>query len=192
MRGRVAIIPARGGSQRIPRKNIRKFHGKPIIAYSIEAAQRSGMFDQVVVSTDDLEIMQTASHYGALPVYRETDMAKDEVGTQDVVRAVLKQMDFYKVACCIYATAPMLHYSTLRDACALLDRDEAACYVVPVSTWLRDPGQFYLGRADAFIRQYPLVGSHTRILRIDPSTDQDINVESDWLIAERMYAELNN
>ncbi len=109
----VAIIPARGGSKRIPRKNIKPFCGKPIIAYSIEAAAVSGLFDRVIVSTDDEEIAAVARAFGAsVPFLRPKPLADDFTGTNDVVKHAIhwlesdgKHADY---VCCIYATAPFL------------------------------------------------------------------------------------
>jgi len=89
----VAIITARGGSKRIPRKNIREFNGKPIIAYSIEAAIESGMFDEVMVSTDDEEIAEISRKYGAkVPFMRSEKTSSDTATTADVLLEVLKNM----------------------------------------------------------------------------------------------------
>lgn len=106
----IAIIPARGGSKRIPRKNIKLFHGKPIIAYSIEAAKNSNCFDMIVVSTDDIEIANVAKHYGAeVPFIRSKDLSDDFTGTNAVVADTLNKLNIYNgKACCIYATAPFI------------------------------------------------------------------------------------
>lgn len=109
----IAIIPARGGSKRIPRKNIRDFRGRPVIAYSIEAAAESKLFDQIVVSTDDAEIAEVARRYGATtPFFRPSELADDHTGTNAVVRHALEwfsgQGHSVTFACCIYATAPLL------------------------------------------------------------------------------------
>lgn len=109
----IAIIPARGGSKRIPRKNIKPFMGKPIIAYSIEAALQSGLFDEVMVSTDDEEIAEIACRYGAqVPFMRSAEMSNDYAGTDDVVFEVLKkykeQDREFETVCCIYSTAPFV------------------------------------------------------------------------------------
>ena len=89
---KIAIITARGGSKRIPRKNIREFCGKPILAYSVEAAVASGLFDEVMVSTDDEEIAQIGRHYGArVPFYRSESTANDFATTNDVLLEVLEE-----------------------------------------------------------------------------------------------------
>jgi len=109
----VCIIPARGGSKRIPKKNIKFFLGKPIIAYSIEAALDSGLFDKVVVSTDSKEIAQVAEKYSAeVPFVRPKEISDDYTGTNDVVKHALnwyiKQDIVFDYVCCLYATAPFV------------------------------------------------------------------------------------
>ena len=109
----VAIIPARGGSKRIPRKNIKDFCGKPLIAYSIEVALKSKLFDKVIVSTDDKEIATIAKKYGAdVPFIRPKELSDDFTGTQDVINHTLeylkKNNETYDYVCTIYATAPLL------------------------------------------------------------------------------------
>lgn len=117
----VAIIPARGGSKRIPRKNIRDFLGKPIIAYSIEMALETGLFDDVMVSTDDEEIADIARKYGAkIPFMRSSENADDYATTLDVLIEVLQtyqqQGKKFKYSCCIYPTAPLLKPKFLVNA----------------------------------------------------------------------------
>ncbi len=117
---KLAIIPARGGSKRIPRKNIRPFHGKPIIAWSIEAALATGLFDRVIVSTDDDEIAEVARAHGAeTPFLRPKPLADDVTGTNAVVRHALawhaERGEAVSLACCIYATAPFVTAAALTD-----------------------------------------------------------------------------
>ncbi|MFY0593237.1 pseudaminic acid cytidylyltransferase [Roseivirga sp.] len=122
---KLCIIPARGGSKRIPRKNIRDFAGKPIIAYSIETALASGLFDEVMVSTDDQEIADIAQAYGAkVPFLRSSENADDYATTFDVIQEVLatyqimgQQFDY---GCCIYPTAPLLNTDRLKEGYELL------------------------------------------------------------------------
>ena len=117
----IAIIPARGGSKRIPKKNIRHFLGKPIIAYSIEVALESGLFEKVIVSTDDDEIAAVAGEYGAeTPFKRPEELADDFTGTTPVVNHAIKwcveqgwELDY---VCCIYATAPFLSKEILQQS----------------------------------------------------------------------------
>lgn len=121
----VAVIPARGGSKRIPRKNIGDFFGQPILAYSIQAAQRSRLFDRILVSTDDEEIAAVARQWGAeTPFLRPPALADDHTGTNAVVKHALGWLDEQgqpaRYACCIYATAPFLQPEYLREAHAKL------------------------------------------------------------------------
>jgi pseudaminic acid cytidylyltransferase len=124
---RVAVIPARGGSKRIPRKNIKLFHGRPIIAWSINAALRSGLFDRVIVSTDDEEIAQIATRHGAeVPFKRPAELSGDFIGTNAVVRHALSYLSSNgqqaELACCIYATAPFITSKSLSDGFIELTR----------------------------------------------------------------------
>ncbi len=125
----VCIIPARGGSKRIPKKNIREFCGKPIIAYSIEVAKKSGLFDQVVVSTDSNEIADVARTYGAeVPFMRAADLSDDFTGTGAVFAHALKFLIAegrpYRFACCMYATAPFVRVSFLEEGYRLLEEKD--------------------------------------------------------------------
>lgn len=124
----LAIIPARGGSKRIPRKNIKDFLGKPIIAYSIEAALQSGMYDEVMVSTDDEEIAAIAKQYGAkVPFLRSEATANDYATTADVIIEVLdcyaKMDQFFDTFSCIYSTAPFVSADRLREAYGMVKGD---------------------------------------------------------------------
>ena len=123
----VAIITARGGSKRIPKKNIKEFCGKPIIAYSIEAALQSGMFDEVMVSTDSQEIAEIAKSYGAeIPFMRSDENANDMADTTDVLKEVLdryrQQGKYYDEFCCIYPTAPFVTAQKLQESHKLLEQ----------------------------------------------------------------------
>lgn len=125
----VAIITARGGSKRIPRKNIKDFLGKPIIAYSIETALKSGLFDLVMVSTDDEEIAEVAKKYGAqVPFIRSKQTADDFSTTVDVITEVLNELQsigkHFENACCIYPTAPFITKQTLQEAFDLLIKNK--------------------------------------------------------------------
>lgn len=127
---RLAIITARGGSKRIPRKNIKEFCGKPIIAYSIEAALEAGVFDEVMVSTDDEEIAEIAIKYGAkVPFYRSEATANDFATTNDVIWEVLEEYEkrgqVFDAFCCMYPTAPFLKAERLTAAMDLLMNSDA-------------------------------------------------------------------
>lgn len=121
----LAIIPARGGSKRIPRKNIKDFLGKPIIAYSIETALKSKIFDEIMVSTDDREIAKIAKKYGAkVPFLRSKKNSDDFSTTDEVIEEVLneyeKRMIHFDIFCCIYPTAPLIQMITFKKCFDLL------------------------------------------------------------------------
>ena len=134
----IAIITARGGSKRIPRKNIKTFCGKPIIAYSIEAALQSGLFEEVMVSTDDKEIARIAGEYGAkVPFMRSSESAGDYASTDDVLLEVLtaykEQGREFASFCCLYPTAPFVTEDKLRTAMGLLEQADSVMPVVAFS-----------------------------------------------------------
>ena len=134
----LAIITARGGSKRIPRKNIKPFCGKPILCYSIEAALSSGVFDEVMVSTDDEEIAQVAKKAGAkVPFFRSAETADDYASTDDVIMEVIKAYQqigqHFDSFCCIYPTAPFLSSERLCSAMELLKEADSVMPVVPFS-----------------------------------------------------------
>ena len=123
----LCVIPARGGSKRIPRKNIRLFFGKPIIAWSIEAARESGCFDRVIVSTDDLEIAETAKRWGAeIPFERPAELSDDYATTVQVVghavRWYAERADRPEKVCCLYATAPFVRADDIKRGLELFER----------------------------------------------------------------------
>lgn len=116
----IAVIPARGGSKRIPRKNIKPFAGEPIISYSIKVALESNIFDRIIVSTDDEEIASVSLNYGAeVPFLRPKELADDYTGTIDVIKHAIIEHETSGVKadyiCCIYATAPFLKKKYLID-----------------------------------------------------------------------------
>lgn len=127
----VAIIPARAGSKRIPKKNIKPFLGKPIIAYSIEVAKKCELFDRIIVSTDSEEISKVAQKCGAeVPFMRPSKLSDDYTGTDDVIKHALNWLesngDTHEFACCIYATAPFLRVDYLKKGYALLLKENAS------------------------------------------------------------------
>lgn len=145
---KVAIIPARGGSKRIPRKNIKEFFGKPMIAWSIEAAKASGCFDLVIVSTDDDEITQVAKEYGAsVPFKRPPELSDDYAGTIEVIAHAIQWVNEnigqVSQACCLYATAPFVTGQDLRDSHVQFKRDNAdytfsvTSYAFPIQRAIR-------------------------------------------------------
>lgn len=136
---RIAVIPARGGSKRIPRKNIRDFCGKPIVAWSIQVALDSGCFDKVIVSTDDTQIAEVALAHGAdVPFLRPDSLAGDYVGTTPVVQHALRSLmsngDSVSEACCIYATAPFITGEDLSKGLQQLN-EHGAYYAMAVASY---------------------------------------------------------
>ena len=145
---KIAIIPARGGSKRIPRKNIKLFCGKPMIAWSIEAALQSACFDRVVVSTDDAEIAEVARQYGAtVPFMRPAELSDDHTGTIAVIRHTIEwfnlQGQSVEQACCLYATAPFVSADDLRRGLGILQGNDCdyafsvTSYAFPIQRALR-------------------------------------------------------
>ncbi len=131
----LCIIPARGGSKRIPRKNIKPFLGKPIIAYSIEAALNAGIFDEVMVSTDDEEFAEVAKKYGAsVPFLRSEATSNDYATTVDVLLEVVdryeQQGKEFEIVCCLYSTAPFVTPERLKEANSKLSDNVDACFTV--------------------------------------------------------------
>lgn len=154
----VAIITARGGSKRIHKKNIKEFCGKPIIAYSIEAAINSGIFDEVMVSTDSEEIASIAKIYGAkIPFIRSTETSDDYATTADVIEEVLsnykQQGKEYESFCCIYPTAPFVTSRKLMEAKKLLNDNVEA--VMPVVRYSFPPQRAMVIKEGILMYQYP-------------------------------------
>ena len=136
----IAIIPARGGSKRIPRKNIKSFCGKPMIAWSIEAANTAGVFDAIFVSTDDDEIANVAQAYGAeAPFRRPSELAGDHAPTLPVIAHAIRWFEENRksvsFACCIYATAPFLQARYLVEGFNLLQSHKDAEFVFSVTSY---------------------------------------------------------
>ena len=186
---KLCVIPARGGSKRIPKKNIRHFLGKPLIEYSIEIALESNLFDRVIVSTDDNEIANIAMDSGVeVPFLRPKELSDDFVTTNDVIKHAIQwfqnQGTTIEYACCVYATAPFLKVRYLKEGIEkLVSSNKSFAFTVtsfpfPIQRALRltedesveaiwpenilkrsqdfeecyhDAGQFYWGRASAFL-----------------------------------------
>ena len=225
---KLAVIPARGGSKRIPRKNIREFAGRPIIAHSIGAALESGCFDRVIVSTDDEEIAAVARQWGAeTPFLRPATLADEHTGTNAVVKHAIgwfrEAGHAVELACCIYATAPFVQARYLRQGLErLAASDKAFAFSVtsfpfPIQRAIRinaagaveaiwpenisrrsqdleeafhDAGQFYWGRADAFLTDTVLFSPASLPVVLPRHLVQDIDTLEDWQRAEHMYRAL--
>ena len=222
---KLAVIPARGGSKRIPRKNIKPFCGKPMIAWSIEAARHCGCFDQVVVSTDDAEIAEVARQYGAqVPFMRPQTLSDDHTGTTAVVAHAIDwfaaQDNTPEQVCCLYATAPFVSADDLRRGLAVLTETGSdyafavTSYAFPIQRAIRitkanrvemfspehfntrsqdleeayhDAGQFYWGRASAWLADKMLFGPDSAPVMLPRHRVQDIDTPEDWLRAEWLF-----
>ncbi len=164
----LCVIPARGGSKRIPRKNIREFCGKPMIAWSIDAAKASQCFDHIIVSTDDAEIADVARQWGAeVPFMRPAELADDFAGTTPVVAHTVQwyrdQNHDLRSVCCLYATAPFAKPSDIRQGLAMLTTASAdrfvftaTAYASPIQRALKlDPasGVAHMWRPEQFIKR---------------------------------------
>lgn len=222
---RLAVIPARGGSKRIPRKNIKLFCGKPMLVWSIEAALQSGSFDQVIVSTDDQEIAAVARQYGAtVPFIRPQQLADDHAGTIPVIQHAIEWFNAegqaVELACCLYATAPFVQAEDIRRGLDILLQTgsdyafTATSYAFPIQRAIRlteagrvamfnpehfntrsqdleaafhDAGQFYWGRASAWLRGEPIFGSDSAPIMLPRHRVQDIDTQEDWERAEWLF-----
>lgn len=155
----VCIIPARGGSKRIPRKNIKEFCGKPIVAYSIEAALGSGLFDEVMVSTDDEEIAKVARRYGAsVPFMRSAETSGDYATATDALNEVLERYENCGAKpewlCCLYATAPFVTSKKLCAAYAMFDPRGSDC-LCAVAEFGFPPLRAFCREGDRLVYRFP-------------------------------------
>jgi N-acylneuraminate cytidylyltransferase len=220
---RIAIIPARAGSQRIPGKNIRDFCGKPMIAWPIGESLAAGCFDHVLVSTDSPEIAKISESFGAIaPFERPVALADHHTPTAPVIRHALEwyttHVGAIELACCIYPTTPLLdRLDVLRGLKLIEESDEAdfafsvTRYSSPIQRALRvdvrgrvgaihpeysmtrtqdlepayhDAGQFYWGRARAWMKEAPIFGSRSLAVVMAERRVQDIDTPEDWISAE--------
>lgn len=186
---RLAVIPARGGSVRVPQKNYRPFHGQPMLLYPIQAAKESGLFDLIVVSTDHHLIASIAFQAGAIVVPREAD--DGSTGTQEIAARVLDQLDVSGGACCvIYPCTPLLLPADLKAGWAKLLHPEAKSFVRSVGPDGQDAGAFYFGWTRAFRDRRPLDEFNTTDYALPAERVIDINTPSDWAQAESMFEAL--
>jgi N-acylneuraminate cytidylyltransferase len=156
---KIAIIPARGGSKRIPRKNIKMFSDKPIISYSIDVALKSNVFDEVMVSTDDEEIAEIAKKYGAnVPFYRSKELSSDMAMTAPVLIEVLDQYEKlgqkFDYTCCIYPCAPFITPKRLKEGMELLV-ESGADSVLPIVKFSYPPQRCLVFRDKKLKMLYP-------------------------------------
>lgn len=222
---RLAVIPARGGSKRIPRKNIKLFCGRPMIAWSISAATESGCFDRVIVSTDDAEIAEIAKGQGAeVPFLRPSELSNDYTPTIPVIAHAVDWQNANGAraaeVCCVYATAPFVTATDLSRGLDILLESRVdfafsvTTYSSPIQRALKirndnrvemfdpeqfetrtqdleeawhDAGQFYWGRADAWLTGKPLFGPHAAPVILPRHLVQDIDTPEDWQRAELLF-----
>jgi len=160
---RIAVIPARGGSKRIPRKNIKNFAGKPMLAHAIGIAQESALFDHVLVSTDDAEIAGIAKKYGAeIPFMRPDSLADDMTPTVPVIAHAIeacRELGWnIDQVCCIYPAVPFLQRDDLKSALSILEEDDAGGYVFPITSFpsaiQRALRQLQDGHIESFFGQF--------------------------------------
>ena len=224
---RVAVIPARCGSKRIPRKNIRPFAGKPVIVWPIKAALSSGLFDQVVVSTDDTEIAEVARAAGAsVPFLRPKNLSDDYANTKSVIRHAISELKLETEpevqVCCIYPTSVFVDAQLLNEGLEKLissecrfvfsitsvdpsvyraftkTADDRIMMLFPENYTKRtqdlpklycDAAQFYWATVSAWQSELNIFGADSIGIFIDPSRVQDIDTQSQWLTAERIFQE---
>ncbi|MCC8071488.1 MAG: pseudaminic acid cytidylyltransferase [Bacteroidales bacterium] len=218
----LCIIPARSGSKRIPGKNIKPFCGRPIISYSIEAALESGLFDEVMVSTDSEEVAEVARAYDAnVPFFRSEKTSNDYATIADVIREVVnryqEQGRIFEGVCCLLATAPLVTSDSLREAYEKLMSSPSLSTVYPVvkfgypvqrclqidqngvvdMKWpeyrtsrsqdleplYHDSGTFYWHKTNQWMSGNIVRGA----IVVDENLVQDIDTETDWLLAEMKY-----
>lgn len=152
----ICIIPARGGSKRIPRKNITDFNGKPLIAWSIQTAIDSGLFSDVVVSTDDPEIADVAISNGAsVPFERDPSLADDFATTADVLKDALQRLEPSNTVCCFYPTAPMITADDLSSAYDKLKQQDANCVISVTEYDFHPLRAFAVGRDQTLSFNWP-------------------------------------
>lgn len=220
----IAIIPARGGSKRIPGKNVKPFAGAPMISYSIKAALLSNIFDDVIVSTDDPQIAEVAHEYGAsVPFMRPPEISRDDTATPPVIQHAIKWYNEHigpvGFACCLYATSPFTTSEDLVTGLDTLKKSDksfsmSVCsYAYPIQRALKitadgalamfdpammmvrsqmlepayhDAGQFYWGRASAWLESERIFDSATPVF-IPRYRVMDIDTVEDWVQAELMF-----
>ena len=213
----ICVIPARGGSKRIPLKNIRNFCGKPVITYSIESAIKSKCFKKVIVSTDNKKIREIAISSGAdVPFTRPKELSDDFSTTMAVIKHAIEwfQSKGEKIenVCCLYPTAPFVLPKDIKSGLKMLN-DNIGYYALPVVKYpqnvlemnhpeninLRsqdldeiwhDAGQYCWGRVNAWLEEKPILTSNPIPITLSRYKAQDIDTEEDWFQAELIFKSL--
>ncbi len=213
----VCIIPARGGSKRICKKNLKDFLGKPIIAYSIENAKKSGIFSKIYVSSDNEEILEFAKSEGVIALKRPQSLSGDYVGTREVIIHCIRELKLEEVwICCLYATAPLLRVESLQNAFLQCDK---SCYLFSAVEYSYSPyrafvikntkntmlfPEFFLKRSQDLDKIYHDAGQFyfaksniwqtkenifedSKSFVLSPFEVQDIDTLEDWKLAQMKY-----
>ncbi len=186
----IAVIPARGGSKRLPGKNIRAFHGRPIIEYSICAAFYSGVFDHVVVSTDSETIRDIARGLGANVDHRPSHLAGDDATVIEVLSAFCAdpRASGLDLVACVYATAPLIQPSDLWQGWAKMRVQPDLDYCLAVDPDGRDAGQWCFGRREAWaLQKLRPLGRRTYRYELPAERAVDINTAADWRRAAALF-----
>lgn len=191
----MCLIPARGGSKRIPRKNIKSFLGVPILQRVIETAYAADLFDRIYVSSEDREILDLARQWGAVPLYCSTEYAhRDDSMLEDVLDQAIEQCPAYPEICMLLATAVLIKPGDLQTSYELF----AIMHGFPVISYIahgRDAGQFYFVDVHHY-KEIRMMGAELLdalhiAVPFDKSLVQDINTEEDWKLAEEKYRRLH-
>lgn len=197
---RIAIIPARGGSKRIPRKNIKPFHGRPMIAWSIEVARSSGLFEHVIVSTDDAEIAGIATQWGAdAPFTRPPELSDDHAGTGAVIahatQWALDQGWDVSSVCCLYAAAPFIDRGDLLRGCQILENGSwdytftATDFAAPI---FRAFQQTYEGGIEMFFPEHYATRSQDLPVALHDAGQFYWGTTEAWLAQKRVFQPMSS
>jgi len=201
----LALITARSGSKRIKNKNILSFFGKPMISYSIKAAKKTNLFEDIVVSTESKKIKKISLKYGAsVPFLRSKTLADDITGTHSVVKNFLKKnKKKYDYICCIYPTAPLIRYKDLIKGYEKLKNNKTKYifsanlineakkkFFIRGSKKYEDSGQFYWGTYKKWMKSSNLIGKESLIIKIPFSNAHDLNTYEDLRILKNKALKL--
>lgn len=197
----IAIITARAGSKRIKNKNIISFFGKPMIAYSINCAKKSRLFDEIFVSTDSNKIKKISLKYGAkVPFIRSKKLSNDFTGTQEVIKNFLQKLKKkYKYVCCIYPTAPLMRFNDLIKGYQKLRLDDSN-YIFSANLYKKDlnenfflykgrkfadSGQFYWATYNIWMKKLKILNKNSSIIKIPRIHAQDLNTFKDLRVLKK-------